>query len=391
MGEPLKASVSRTYGLSFRRSCLLAGTWVNLVLFTIEITLFGYFMPQWQLNPAYKYGFYILITNDALATFVVCLNLFLTIVDGPSNGVTWPIAILLLSTGFSAFMEQTFLIVSGAKSVSMSAFLMLIVVAHLALTVTATVYGSPGSTLEFKSKIGPNRCRDYAPPPTVLIALSIVWSLSGIRPVWRSTQQYALLSWVISPAPSLPTPDSSACSASTRSPPASIVASVTLLSMVTELLKDVNGIIFSLFFASMGRVYSITVLVNIIVRNSQRDVVNTVHVSELSLSTMPAMPVPGPGFRHLDHSRADSNAAERRTYYSAAAAADGGSQSKTTLPLDVPNPHGSLRLSLPEHQSHPRTPYTQSPADHTTTEFNFVFDQQHASHDRKPPDSPPLG
>lgn len=89
---------------------LLVGTWLNIALYTTEVALFVYFMPRWKLHPVYHYGIYFLLLNDAAATFAVCTNLFVTIVDGsPQN---WALILLLLSSGISATLEQTFLIVS---------------------------------------------------------------------------------------------------------------------------------------------------------------------------------------------------------------------------------------------------------------------------------------
>lgn len=65
----------------------------------------------------YKYGFYIIILNDAVATYCVCANLMLTALHGYTRS-NWPVSVLLMSTGLSAFMEQTFLIVSGFISLA---------------------------------------------------------------------------------------------------------------------------------------------------------------------------------------------------------------------------------------------------------------------------------
>lgn len=89
----------------------------------------------------------------------------------------------------------------------------------------------------------------------------MVWAMSGIHPVFSSTQ-YLVRSVCINAVTS-----------------GAVVATVTLLSMVQALLKDGNRIIFSMFFAILGRVYTLTVFVNFIHRNP-RPSPNSLHVTE---------------------------------------------------------------------------------------------------------------
>ncbi|KAJ7490456.1 hypothetical protein FB451DRAFT_1389245 [Mycena latifolia] len=363
--------------------CLLAGTWVNIVLFTTEVALFVYYIPKWNLHLAYRYWFYVVIANDLLATCIVCANLYTTIVDNGSRP-SWLIAILLLSSGISAFMEQTFLIhryYTVARSIPMSAILMLLVVAHFGV-ILAAVYGGLSFKAVFGAKV--SACiyfvsASLCAAADVLIALSIVWSLSGIRPMWRSTQQLIRVLCI---------------NALTSG---AVVASVTLLAMVTQLVEGVIAIGASLPFplinllfilmcatqfsvsSSMGRVYSLTILVNIVVRNSQRDVVNSVHVTEFAMSTMESNP--------RFHTASPHSSAPPRARGSTDESGSHTPPSKLS-PLPGPSAPASLRLSLPDPQSRPRTPYIQSPGEHSI-DLGFTIDRQRTSYTSRMTDSPP--
>ncbi|KAJ7017904.1 hypothetical protein C8F04DRAFT_1153812 [Mycena alexandri] len=254
-----------TNNLGLFLGIILAGSWLNLVFYTTEIILFVYHLPRWTLKPVYKYGSYALLANDAVGTFAVCANAFLCAVDGPVRPL-WPSHVLLISTALAAFMEQSFLIhryYRVAIGKVMSIFLMLIASAHLVFAVIAVKFGEASSKFLFDQKIeastiGAILCSFV----DLLIALSICWSLSGIEPMWRSTQQLIRVLCI------------NALASGT------VVAAVTLLSSATTIAKGTNSIIFTLFYASNGRIYSLTILVNIIIRNAQRDDENTLHVTQ---------------------------------------------------------------------------------------------------------------
>ncbi|KAJ7016896.1 hypothetical protein C8F04DRAFT_1158972 [Mycena alexandri] len=245
-----------TNNLGLFLGIILAGSWLNLVFYTTEIILFVYHLPRWTLKPVYKYGSYALLANDAVGTFAVCANAFLCAVDGPVRPL-WPSHVLLISTALAAFMEQSFLIhryYRVAIGKVMSIFLMLIASAHLVFAVIAFLFDQKIEA----STIGAILCSFV----DLLIALSICWSLSGIEPMWRSTQQLIRVLCI------------NALASGT------VVAAVTLLSSATTIAKGTNSIIFTLFYASNGRIYSLTILVNIIIRNAQRDDENTLHVTQ---------------------------------------------------------------------------------------------------------------
>ncbi|KAJ6508339.1 hypothetical protein C8R45DRAFT_1089526 [Mycena sanguinolenta] len=252
-------------------SCLLAGSWLNTVLFTLELMFCVIYMRRWKLNSLFYYGFILFLVNDSLGTLCVYANLFLSVVEMVQDPL-WPIDALLISTGLSALIEQTFLVHRYwmvTKNTIWSTFLMFLAVTHMSLAIASVALGGPykdwaihkGLTIVrfspysavFWGLTAPSRLAAIiCTVADVLIALSMVWSLTGFDRISESTQ-YLVHSVCIN---ALAT--------------GAIVATVTLLSMITLLVQPLNRNIFGLFFVIMGRVYSLTILVNFHQRHKQQ-------------------------------------------------------------------------------------------------------------------------
>ncbi|KAJ7643736.1 hypothetical protein FB45DRAFT_281174 [Roridomyces roridus] len=239
--------------------CLLAGTWLNLVFCTGEFLLFAYFMPQWKLKHVYQYGAYLLILNDVIGSVAVCVNFYDTVVDRVPQSET-AIVVLLITTAISAVMEQSFLLhryYTISRNRFTISFISLLVVAHFAMTLVCSTLG-PARDQTFTPKLAASTLASiFCAVADVFVSCSIIWTLSGLNTMWRSTQHIVRV----------------LCLNALTS--GAVVATVTVLAGITAVVKGVDSIIFSIFFASMGRVYSLTILVNIIVRNSQRHIVNS--------------------------------------------------------------------------------------------------------------------
>ncbi|KAJ7160153.1 hypothetical protein C8R46DRAFT_1353923 [Mycena filopes] len=322
---------------------ILAGSWINLVFYTTEVILFVYHLPRWTLNPIYTYGSYALLANDAVGTFAVCANAFVSAVDGAARPV-WPSRVLLMSTVLSAFMEQSFLIYryyTVAIGKVMSVFLVLLALAHLAFTVIAVRFGDLGSRPLFDGKIaaiGAALCSAI----DVLIALSICWSLSGIQPIWRSTQQLLR----------------ALCLNALAS--GAVVAAVTLLSSASSFVNGPKATVFTLFYASNGRIYSLTILVNIIIRNVQRDVENSVHVSQFNGDSVAPSRNYNPTTQPLAEASTGTDSSSHHGHDHSLGALS-VSKSKSTLSMTMANDAALSAISLPATRA--RTSYAppQSP------------------------------
>ncbi|KAJ7367359.1 hypothetical protein DFH08DRAFT_837270 [Mycena albidolilacea] len=248
-------------------SCLLAGSWLNTVFFTLEVILCFLYVRRWKLSPVFSYGFALFLVNDSLGTLCVYANMYLTVTLVPAP--QWPVPVLLLSTALSALIEQFYMVHRYwivTKNTVWSAFLLLLSVTHVAIAISSVSLGGPykeyfvhnGLTMTTIAAI-------ICTVADVLISLSMVWSLSGFEPVSQSTRQLIRSVAMNALATGI------------------VVATVTALAMISLIVKSLNRNIFSLFFVIMGRVYSLTILMNFYQRHKQQQLVATsVHVTGAS-------------------------------------------------------------------------------------------------------------
>ncbi|KAJ7625225.1 hypothetical protein DFH06DRAFT_1228889 [Mycena polygramma] len=244
-------------------SSLLAGSWCNAVLFTLEVALCVMYMRRWKLERHFHYGFVVFLVNDAVGSLSICANVYLVLVE--SKNLTWPISVLLISTAFSALIEQTFLLHRYwmvTKNTLWSACIMLLSVTHLALAIsTVALHGPHGERMAINGFTVTAIAAIICTVVDVLIALSMVRALLVIRPMSRSTKHLIRSVCINALATGV------------------VVAAVTLLAMISTIVQSLNRNIFGTFFAIMGRVYSLTILVNFVQRNKQLPT-NSVHVSQ---------------------------------------------------------------------------------------------------------------
>ncbi|KAJ6504628.1 hypothetical protein C8R47DRAFT_1102994 [Mycena vitilis] len=244
-------------------SSLLAGSWCNAVLFTLEVALCVMYMRRWKLERHFHYGFLVFLVNDAVGSLAICANVYLVLVE--SKNLSWPISVLLISTALSALIEQTFLLHRYwmvTKNTLWSACIMLLSVMHLALAISAVALRGPhGERMAINGFTVTAIAAVICTVVDVLIALSMVRALLVIRPMSRSTKHLIRSVCINALATGV------------------VVAAVTLLAMISTVVQSLNRNIFGTFFAIMGRVYSLTILVNFVQRNKQLPT-NSVHVSQ---------------------------------------------------------------------------------------------------------------
>ncbi|CAK5270516.1 unnamed protein product [Mycena citricolor] len=225
---------------------VLASSWLNTFAFAFEIALFGYYFSRWRLLALYRFGLIVLLVNDTLATLCIYVNTYESLVTSEENPIV--ISTFLVSTGLSALVEQSILVHrywKFSKHTLFCALLMLLSGAHFLLSIVSAAYPLHSRQQVHLTTMAAIVCS----VADILIAFSTVWTLSGISPVWRSTQ--AMIRAI--------------CLNALAS--GAVVAVVTLLAMVSDLLKETEkASAFGIFFQVMGRVYSLTILVNFIQR-----------------------------------------------------------------------------------------------------------------------------
>ncbi|KAJ7022744.1 hypothetical protein C8F04DRAFT_233348 [Mycena alexandri] len=327
--------------------CLLLGSWLNTALFTLEVALSLFCLWCWTMPRASRCGLILILVNDTVGTFAVFANLFRFVVEGEQQE-NWPIAILLVSTALSAVIEQTFMVHRYWKVIRhtiWSAFIMLLAVAHIVMTVSAVGLGEPYKRVLIHNVDMTTISLIICTVADVLIALSLVWSLSGIDPVWRSTQHLIR----------------AVCVGALTT--GAVVATITILSMVTLVLNGLDRIIFGIFVSIMGRVYSLTILVNFIRRRRQLSAANSPPVraenirrSPLSIaigSSRPASSVDVRETRRTPEEEARSLAGSPHSEYALESTGEAAEFKGELSPLST--------TSALESQPQPRIPYVGSP------------------------------
>ncbi|KAJ7464761.1 hypothetical protein B0H11DRAFT_2240525 [Mycena galericulata] len=197
-------------------------------------------------------GGYLVLVNDAAATFAVCPNFFVTVAYAYGTAEYWPLQTFFIHRYYTV-----------AKTTVFSSVLMLIVFAHVRFHIRSSLI--PSKIAAKAMAVDAAVC-----PPVEPFSLALFFATS------------------------------SAFCASTHC--RLVLAIVTILSSITAVTK-----VFSIFFGPMGRVYPLTILVNIIVPNSQRHVVNSLHIPKplplyvplFLLARLTATPIPPAGTETL--------------------------------------------------------------------------------------------
>ncbi|KAJ7274165.1 hypothetical protein C8J57DRAFT_1314836 [Mycena rebaudengoi] len=228
---------------------ILVGSWVNNIFYTVELIIFVQYLRRWSVSPA-GYVFMLVITR----------------IYQP-----WILALLAISTSLSILIEQTYMVhrywrVTRNNVVCGFIMLMAVLLQIIAVGVTLVHYNDPhyplAQTLSTASAI-------ICTAANVLIVFFTIWSLSGINPVWRSTQHLVR----------------AICVNTVTS--GAVVATVTIFSLVSLLTNGITFMVFTLFYIGMGRVYSLTILINFITRNSKSNsVTNSLEISEIRRTSL---------------------------------------------------------------------------------------------------------
>ncbi|KAF9495066.1 hypothetical protein BDN71DRAFT_900970 [Pleurotus eryngii] len=263
---------SPNYGLQL----LLISSWLNLVLYAMEINLAYRYMCNFPNDSRMIRGIVCFaLVVDTISTVAVCGNAWIFLVGTPRTGLPpsylqWPLPTLIIATTCSASLEQSFLIFrfwklrhagsemqrqmreSASKrfqklpDIFMAGFLALLVCTHTGFALTSGILVSRNPVIAPEFAVAATtvaRCVSGA--ADILVAIALVWQLRTVDASFRPTQ--CLIRRLIANAIAS----------------GAIVAVTTLLLMVLFLVK---ALAFYIFFAILGRLYSITILVNLSTR-----------------------------------------------------------------------------------------------------------------------------
>ncbi|KAJ7240406.1 hypothetical protein B0H12DRAFT_1134797 [Mycena haematopus] len=242
---------------------LLAGSWINSMLFMLEIVLMYRYFQQPSRPLLHKVGAAVIFSFDTISTFAIWTNVYLVVLNfGKHPDPIFArsslalLSVLLVATYATASIEQLFLCYvyfSLTKRRVVTAFLLFCVAVHLVFSymsaimilVNNTTFGLPILT----SKIGAISCA----VTDVMIAACLLFTFLGFKKtiVIRVSMQSVIHRLMILIFTS-----------------GVVVASTTLLVMIF-LLTGLPA--YTLFLYSQGRIYALTILYNFLIQAPSQD------------------------------------------------------------------------------------------------------------------------
>ncbi|KIY70733.1 hypothetical protein CYLTODRAFT_441821 [Cylindrobasidium torrendii FP15055 ss-10] len=229
----------------------LAGSWLNIIAFTTEICLAVWYYRSGLGAKVHRYGLALLLSIDLAGTIVNMAYAYLTVVTASAGSSPdhnyWPLPASLILTYASACLGQCFFIhrywTISHKTI-VTCFLSLLVLSHIVLSVASATVIFVHSGLEYAlglklSLIASTICT----VTDLIVAAALAWRARGIRAYYASTQNCLHRLAIYSVAYGATT------------------AAVTAMAMIL-LYTNPKG--WQVVFSVQGRVYSITVLVNIL-------------------------------------------------------------------------------------------------------------------------------
>ncbi|KAF9467752.1 hypothetical protein BDZ94DRAFT_1247602 [Collybia nuda] len=236
---------------------LLSASWLNTLLYMLEIVLVVLYFYRFSGGSRYLHTLIsVMLLADTAGTIAVYSSTWLNLITrkdtGPRWGDLWTLSMMLIATSLAALCEQTFLIyrfftLSNAKKTSIC--LVLLALTHATImTYTAILICIrpilPGSPATKAFMVG--SCLSALVDLTIPIVLYC--QLRKISSSFKSTQ--SLVMRVSMQA-------------------LSSGAVVAVLGLVCAILFWLMRIEFVIFFACLGRVYAMTVLFNLLRRNTR--------------------------------------------------------------------------------------------------------------------------
>ncbi|KAJ7582695.1 hypothetical protein C8J56DRAFT_227256 [Mycena floridula] len=232
---------------------LLTSTWANLFLYTCEVVLAVHYLVDTKRSVTRIQRIVVLgaLTVDTACTLAVCGNAFLYLVIFPIRGQfptenLWPLPFIVIANAFSALLEQSFLVLRYwrlSQNKITTGILILLVFVHLAFAIISGTYIAAHPQYGFAfgdiTNVG---SVSLSAATDLLIGLAQLWTLQSFQSSFTSTKQLIRRVSLIS---------------STSGMFCSFSSTVMLVLMFKQ------AQVFDLFFSCLGRVYSLTILINL--------------------------------------------------------------------------------------------------------------------------------
>ncbi|KAF8914742.1 hypothetical protein CPB85DRAFT_1433484 [Mucidula mucida] len=225
------------------------GSHLNMFLYTGELALTFWYLRNSKTIPIYKYGIYASIVIDGLGSLFVIANVYVYMIALSDEIVTkqgWPTPGVIVLNYASATIEQCFFMYRYwmiSRNRYMTALLTFFIFGHVVCTLATAIYISIhtflGDPIGFDLTIA---AAASCAGTDILIAASLAWALGSINTHYSSTK--ILLRRIAVYAVS--------CGITTA-----ISTTLTVLLLFT----NIHG--FLVMFAVLGRIYTLTILINV--------------------------------------------------------------------------------------------------------------------------------
>jgi len=231
---------------------LLAASWLNVSLYTLELVLCRRYFQRPNRPFFYRLGVGALILFDTACTLTICINLcfFVLSIGGDQVALLSPTSVTIILTYSSAAVEQTILchlFFTLTQNMLVSVFLAILILAHMGLAFTS---GALILVLDSEFTAALNTATAAS---VTCAATDILISVALASKVWKS----------LGPTDVLPARNSIARRFLLLCVSAGLIVASNTLIMMGLLLK--GSLVFSFFFSCQGRVYSLTLLANFLV------------------------------------------------------------------------------------------------------------------------------
>ncbi|EEB91613.1 hypothetical protein MPER_10002, partial [Moniliophthora perniciosa FA553] len=232
------------------KTAFLCASWLNLTLYTLEICVGVYYLniSKYPWKSFNRFTLTASLFVDTACTAVVCYNVYLYLVDTKiSQSIQpWTLPATILLTYTSSLIEQGFYAHRYWK-ISRNTFITSVIVVfiftHVVFGFISGIWTAVRPEVEFS-------LRSQRQPTDLVIAICMVWKLRSIETTYAQTQ--SLIRRV-----------------SIQAVTSGIFASTATIIMLVLLFTSLNG--FYVLFASLGRLYTLTVLINLIVLRGNKD------------------------------------------------------------------------------------------------------------------------
>ncbi|KAJ3840079.1 hypothetical protein EV361DRAFT_892743 [Lentinula raphanica] len=232
-------------------SSLLAGSWVNMLLYGTELVLGGFYLINARSNVFFRWTLASSLCIDTICTAVVCYNVYLYLILEPqaltSNVQPWTLPATILCTYHAALVEQVFFTCRYWQITRNKLVTLLIVTITASHVAFAWVLGVGLIINPVVSQSGLNLtivAATLCAATDLLIAITTFHTMRAIKTTFSATQ--SLLRRI--------SIQSVACGSTT-----SIFTIIMVSLLVTHNLEP-----FTVIFDILGRLYTLTILINYI-------------------------------------------------------------------------------------------------------------------------------